>query len=95
MNYCCYFCNFKFNNNGDTNYYCNECPLKYNLTYVITTYDSMGEIKYAHIYYNFYHVRLHLKENYTVVDRILVNLPGLPLNPSNVKEKLKLYMLFS
>lgn len=50
-----------------------------------------------------YHVRLHLREDYTIVrdaDDInhkvdLLKLPGHPITPVNAKEKVKLYLLFS
>lgn len=49
-----------------------------------------------------YHVRLHLREDFTVIASPLnneynhiTNLPGFPLNPSNIHQKLKTYILFS
>lgn len=52
---------------------------------------------------NNYHIRLHLEENYTQIGEFIrpsrwsaiVKIPGLSLNPTNVKEKLPLYLLFS
>jgi hypothetical protein len=47
-----------------------------------------------------YHIRLNIKENTTYIGvnttiKDLLNLPGLPIKPSNAREKLKLYLLFS
>ncbi len=47
-----------------------------------------------------YHIRLNVKEDTTDImvtasTDILLHLPGLNMKPSNVKEKLKLYLLFS
>lgn len=64
-----------------------------------------AELLYAHIhmYYGtneYYHVRLHLLEHKTAIrkDRKrepILFLPGFPLNPTNIKNKLKLYLTFS
>jgi len=51
---------------------------------------------------NYYHIRLHLREGYTLVSdsgeeegHDLLKLPGFPIKPENAKQKLKLYLLFS
>lgn len=49
-----------------------------------------------------YHIRLNLKHNTTDIHMNgiedytpLLHLPGLPIKPSNARDKLKLYLLFS
>lgn len=48
-----------------------------------------------------YHIRLNIRLNTTDIrelgsySNIMPSLPGFPINPSNAKEKLKLYLLFS
>jgi hypothetical protein len=49
-----------------------------------------------------YHIRLNVKENTTDIrqvhshdQKVILHLPGLTINPSNAREKLKLYLLFS
>lgn len=105
----CYFCNTPDTSLSSlVNIICPACPFKHNLSDVITTYKldaflNVVDILYAHIYWSGYHIRLHLKENYTVIfnanilsfHQEALRLPGFPINPSNIKEKLKLYLVFS
>lgn len=49
-----------------------------------------------------YHVRLHLQENYTAIAspcgdnyNHIVDVPGFPITPENVRRKLPTYILFS
>lgn len=116
----CYFCKQTFLHvevDDVINRCCNYCVKDYNLDSVVTSYEvDYGDktIFYhrrtdvmvrAHIYYDIYHVRLHLDDNHTVIHEVrtpiltretpLVKLPGFPITPANIKEKLKLYLLFS
>lgn len=115
MNYKCYFCHHDISNAKASRiapiFDCFTCSLRHNLHRVITVWNEYDELLYAHIYPEHdvkmdagYHIRLHLKENYTNIDYrdsngelidTIMTLPGYPLKPSNVEDKLKLYILFS
>src|ERR1700723_2785408 len=98
----CYFCpNSNDAEASAMNFYCGECATNYDLQNVVTTYVA-GEIMYAHIYsHDGLHVRLHFKENLTMIyslhnQRIVfTTIPGLNLTPSNFKNKIGIYLLFS
>jgi hypothetical protein len=78
---------------------------------VYTSFNHrIRETAFAHIYIpisdkdkdgemiTYYHIRLCISENYTEIEedyKKLFNLPGLTLNPNNVRQKFPLYMLFS
>ena len=77
---------------------------------VYTSFNHrIRETAFAHIYVSIfdkdgekirYHIRLCISENYTEIEEDLhnkkvLNLPGLTLNPNNVRQKIPLYMLFS
>jgi hypothetical protein len=90
---------------------CFSCQNKYQLRRVVTTSQKTDNeiIQYAHIFYDTpqrtYHIRLHIFDNYTNIaiikpdgyysDNSALRLPGYPLTPANVKNKLPIYMLFS
>lgn len=87
---------------------CIRCSSRHKLHRVITVWDEYDRLLYAHMYPRMgveknagYHIRLHLQENYTYVGwneseaKTILTLPGYPMQPSNVNEKLKLYLLFS
>jgi hypothetical protein len=54
-------------------------------------------VQFGHLY----HVRLHVRENYTYIGesadnpKKIMKVPGFPVNPQNVKDKLKIYLTFS
>ena len=104
MNLSCYFCNNDKQNlskaRESTYFYCDNCCRIYDLNDVITILP-----KYVHIFTikkNItYQVRLHLESNFTKIICLdssldsLLTVPGFTINPSNVKDKLKTYLLFS
>ena len=106
----CYFCNKEcYHYSSNIHFECYDCKDKYNLYMVLTTYIDGVDLTYAHFYIKLknnikYHIRLHLRENRTVVadDKTkflgappLLNLNGFPITPENVKQKLPTYLTFS
>jgi hypothetical protein len=69
--------------------------------------EGFGELEkeptFAHIYVQLrsngptFHVRLHLKEGFTSITNSLENMeiPHIRFDPSNIVERLKIYLLFS
>ncbi len=85
---------------------CDYCTTTYGVSKVFTTPDEDGSVLFAHIYIDLppsfnWHVRLHLKEGFTNIDEPdehrwdVFRVPGFPINPSNAKDKVKLYLVFS
>jgi hypothetical protein len=93
------------------NYYCQSCPNGELRSVIssyeaeLLTLTATDKIIYAHMYVvfegkgdNICRVRLHLQEDRTVIfapNTKIIDVPHFPINPSNVVEKLKLYLLFS
>lgn len=104
----CYFCRAEETALRTDRHGCPHCTYNYpGVGWVLSTYDDYGII-FAHIYLDatetpghWYHVRLHIRDNYTIIRDTndfnidLLKLPGFPINPANAKEKVKLYLLFS
>lgn len=83
-------------------YHCFNCENKYSLMEVIFEGYKDNKFKYCVLsFYNendFYDVTLFLNDNVTDVKinfKDAISLPGFPLTPSNIEEKLQLYLLFS
>ena len=93
------------------NYYCQSCPKGELRSVIssyeaqLLTLTATDKIIYVHMYVVFegkgdkiYRVRLHLHEDHTVIyapNTKIIDVPHFPFNPSNVVDKLKLYLLFS
>jgi hypothetical protein len=101
--YPCYFCQSPIpSRDMDGHFHCIQCAQEHQLKAVITTLDHKDNfIIYAHlITKDSFHVRLHLRQGQTVIEKELesgnsIILPGFPINPNNIDKKLKLYLTFS
>ena len=101
----CYYCNDRDNSyyQTDSTYWCLSCRDEHDLHAVITAFDSYKEIKHVSLYVNlpsgFFSVTLKIQDNYTSIvgagGTVNLIVPGLFINLFNVKNKLKLYLLFS
>lgn len=110
----CYFCHSdteqEFPNHGV--WRCNMCSrfLEDGMLKVYCCLDMNDEKPwYAHIIIDrtltsnrSYHIRLHLKEDYTMVEepylettKVIFTVPSFPFTPKNVEQKLKIYLPFS
>lgn len=102
--------NNEANNYTDDNYWCKKCKDINGLWSVVTSYNSPDIIIYAHIYVDLapdkkYHIRLHIQDDVTTVEHLNnwgqsnvtchIQIPGIGLTPSNVRQKLPLYLVFS
>lgn len=85
---------------------CDNCVATCDVDKVFTTFADDSSVLYAHIYIAeptaTWHIRLHLKEDYTQIGEdedgwndVLFQIPSFPINPSNARDKVKLYVLFS
>jgi hypothetical protein len=97
----CYFCQGQISPVD----FCWRCSNDNDLSSVFTIYED-GYPIVAHIYLkptprHQWHVCLWITGNYTEIENVgvgsveLLRFAGLPLTPANVKDKLKLYLLFS
>lgn len=106
----CYFCNKSLLEDIDPvirrgldNWPCDSCAKSNSLNLVISSYNKMNELIYVHIYaYNKhreYHIRLHIKENKTIIQscityQVIMELDKFPINPSNANARLATCMTF-
>jgi hypothetical protein len=97
----CYFCQSELETHFNCNIECVKCAQDNQLRQVINTLDELnGRFIYAHIYPDDeWHIRLELNNNITCIKSKLVRgriitLKGFPITLSNVKEKLKMCLLF-
>lgn len=104
----CYFCSAKLTHSiYDEGVYhrCQDCIVKYDLEDVATA-TVCGKPTYIHMKMRNLKVGVRLNliakitEILTVADlgfyeKLIATLPGFPLHPNNIHQKLKLYLLFS
>jgi hypothetical protein len=104
----CLYCNSKsLTVTGGHSVWCTACPQNYNVENVVSTFGSDDEKMYLHMYIKKdnefqYHVRIQYKSNDTYIGltdhdeygEYIAIIPGISLNPSNVKDKLKTYLTF-
>ena len=102
----CYFCQSPCYYEGvdPINVDCNHCAKIISDRVINSLGASENELIYLHMYHSIngklIHVRLHLQENTTHIMKdgapaAMIVLPGFPLNPSNIKKKLPIYLTFS
>lgn len=101
----CYFCNESNNPwyQTDSAYWCQPCRDKHDLHAVITAFDHCKEVDHVSLYVQFpsglFSVTLKMQNNCTSIvgagGTVHLTVPGLFINLNNVKDKLKLYLLFS
>lgn len=105
----CYFCHTKTVRDQGRNL-CIECAEEHQLRIVCMSPDfNNKKLIYAHIFMDnpsgtgMFQIRLHLTENKTEIDalkslfqhrELVIIIPGFPLNPANVKQKLSNLMAF-
>ena len=101
----CYFCNSFIGAADLINFNCDDCAQKYDLTAVVNSVKrsfNVCELLYVHIFYDKYHIRLYINGNETTIscdnaapEHNILTLQGFPLKPSNIKDRLKLLLVFS
>lgn len=103
----CYFCQNELIPITEQIMTCRTC---FNCTkddYQVMTCGNNTAQSYAHIFIAGYHIRLNLQENTTDIihlvdsyakynskNQIIIHIPNLNINLSNMKRKLKTYLLF-
>jgi hypothetical protein len=100
----CYFCQKEFLwNVWKATYDCVSCASSYQLERVASTFTRNTrkeyELLYAHIFFDKWHIRFHIKDNETWIEpelatKRIAKLNGFPINLSNAREKLKLCLAF-
>jgi hypothetical protein len=98
----CFFCQqSKGNFTSLMHFYCDSCPTNYQLSAVISTYDTIDETKILYVHLHLgdppVYVRLHLEENKTIVwtTGFDVEMVGFPITIHNVRKKIRTYLTFS